>query len=178
MGWPRVALDRFILGVCGFFVTRTDFILRLGMMRINGCCAVVLAGWMAASAAVAGAQGAQTADKTHAIALPAGRVNEYVGQYRDTTEPDVVSSVYLDGDKLFIEGEREPRIELQAESADHFRCAWAASGVCTGCSWQSVGFDEHVWGACGAERCEEGGALQRCGGATESLQAITRAVRR
>jgi uncharacterized protein len=90
------------------------------MMRIGGCCAVVLAGWMVASAAVLGAQGNQTAERTHAIALPAGRVNEVVGQYRDATEPDVVSSVYRDGDKLFIEGERSPRFELQVESADHF----------------------------------------------------------
>jgi uncharacterized protein len=90
------------------------------MMRIGGCCAVVLSGWIMASAAVLGAQGGQTAEKTHAIALPTGRVNEYVGQYRDTTEPDLVSSVYRDGDKLFVEGEREPRVELQAESADHF----------------------------------------------------------
>jgi putative CocE/NonD family hydrolase len=89
-------------------------------MKIGGCRAVVLVGWMMASAAVLGAQGVQTAEKMHAIAFPAGRLDEYVGQYREATEPDVVSSVYRDGDKVFFEGERTPRFELQAESADHF----------------------------------------------------------
>ena len=89
-------------------------------MKIGGCCAATLFGWVMASATVLGAQGVQSPEKMHAIALPAGRLDEYVGQYRETSEPDVVSSVYRDGDKLFIEGERTPRFELRAESADHF----------------------------------------------------------
>jgi putative CocE/NonD family hydrolase len=52
--------------------------------------------------------------------LPASKLDEYVGQYRNVTEPDVVSSVYREGDKLYMEGERSQRVELQAESADQF----------------------------------------------------------
>ena len=85
-------------------------------MKIGGCCAVVLGGWMMASVAALGAQETQTAGKSHAV----GKLDEYVGQYRDEVEPDVVSSVYREGDKLYIEGVRWERLELQAESADHF----------------------------------------------------------
>jgi putative CocE/NonD family hydrolase len=92
-------------------------------MKIRGCCALVLSGWLmasVASVAVVSAQEAQTAEKHHAITLPVGALDEYVGQYRDEVEPDVVSSVYREGDRLYIEGERWARLELQAESADHF----------------------------------------------------------
>jgi uncharacterized protein len=89
-------------------------------MKIRGCCALVLCGWLMASVAVVGAQETQTAEKHHAITLPVGALDEYVGQYRDEVEPDVMSSVYREGDKLYIEGVRWARLELQAESADHF----------------------------------------------------------
>ncbi|XWK67813.1 CocE/NonD family hydrolase [Tunturiibacter gelidiferens] len=89
-------------------------------MKISGCCAMILSGWLTASVAVLGAQEAQAAHKLHAITLSAGALDEYVGQYRDEAEPDVLSSVYREGDRLYIEGERSPRYELQAESADHF----------------------------------------------------------
>jgi len=89
-------------------------------MMARGGCAVVLSGWLMASAAVWGAQASQTSEKPHTVTLPAGKLDEYVGQYREAEEPDVVNSVYREGDKLFIEGERSPRVELQAESADHF----------------------------------------------------------
>ncbi|MBB5316791.1 hypothetical protein HDF09_001460 [Edaphobacter lichenicola] len=89
-------------------------------MKIRGCCALVLCGWLMASVAVVGAQEAQTAEKHSAITLPVGALDAYVGQYRNEVEPDVVSSVYREGDKLYIEGERRARLELQAESADHF----------------------------------------------------------
>jgi uncharacterized protein len=89
-------------------------------MKIRGCCGLVLSGWLMASVAVLSAQEAQTAQKPHAITLSVGALEEYVGQYRDETEPDVLSSVYREGDKLYIEGERSARYELRAESVDHF----------------------------------------------------------
>jgi uncharacterized protein len=55
-----------------------------------------------------------------AIKVRAGVLADYVGQYRETTEPDVVDSVTRDGNKLYVEGVRSARVELQAESADHF----------------------------------------------------------
>jgi len=55
-----------------------------------------------------------------AITLPAGKLDEYAGQYRVPSEPEQVTSVYRDGDLLYAEGERTPRMQLSAESADHF----------------------------------------------------------
>jgi hypothetical protein len=45
---------------------------------------------------------------------------EYVGQYHSAEEPDAVSAINLDGDKLTIEGERNARMELKAEGKDKF----------------------------------------------------------
>jgi uncharacterized protein len=89
-------------------------------MMVRGGCVVVLSAWLMASVAVLGAQEGQTAEKVHTVTLPAGKLDEYVGQYRETEELDVVNSVYREGDKLFIEGERSPRVELRSESVDHF----------------------------------------------------------
>jgi len=55
-----------------------------------------------------------------AIQMRAAKLDEYVGQYREASEPEVVSSVYREGDALYVEGERSPKMELKAESADHF----------------------------------------------------------
>jgi putative CocE/NonD family hydrolase len=55
-----------------------------------------------------------------AITLPADKLDAYVGQYRGAAEPDVVNSVYREGGSLFVEGERSARVELKAESPDHF----------------------------------------------------------
>src|ERR1700722_2322812 len=54
------------------------------------------------------------------IAVSENKLDEYAGQYRAAIEPDVVNSVYREGGSLFVEGERWPRVELKAESADHF----------------------------------------------------------
>jgi uncharacterized protein len=88
-------------------------------MMVRCGCAVILSACLMASVVV-GAQGSQTTEKPDSVTLPAGKLDEYVGQYRETEEPDVVNSVYREGDKLYIEGERSPRIELRAESVDHF----------------------------------------------------------
>jgi putative CocE/NonD family hydrolase len=45
---------------------------------------------------------------------------EYVGQYRPAEEPDEVSAINLEGGKLYVEGERSARVELQEETKDHF----------------------------------------------------------
>jgi putative CocE/NonD family hydrolase len=55
-----------------------------------------------------------------AITLPVNKLDEYAGQYRSAAEPDVVNSVYREGDSLYVEGERSARAELKAESVDHF----------------------------------------------------------
>jgi uncharacterized protein len=90
-------------------------------MKVRNCCTMFLALFLLVSVGALGAQGTvQKSDASKAAVLPASKLDEYVGQYRDQTEPDVVSSVYREGDKLYIEGERAQRVELQAESADHF----------------------------------------------------------
>jgi len=62
-----------------------------------------------------------------AISLPAATLAEYVGTYANTTEPDVVLSVYVQDGRLYSESERAQRLELQAESPDHF--FWEKSGI-------------------------------------------------
>jgi uncharacterized protein len=69
---------------------------------------------------LAGTVTAQTKEEPKAITLPTGQLDEYVGQYRETVEPDVVDSVYREGDKLYLENERLARVALEADSADHF----------------------------------------------------------
>jgi uncharacterized protein len=54
------------------------------------------------------------------VAVSSNKLDEYAGEYRAAVEPDAVDSVYRDGGSLFLEGERWPRTELKAESADHF----------------------------------------------------------
>ena len=49
-----------------------------------------------------------------AIQMRAAKLDEYVGQYREASEPEVVSSVYREGDALYVEGERSPKMELKA----------------------------------------------------------------
>src|SRR5260370_4553975 len=94
-----------------------DSILRLSLMKIRCLLTMILAGFVSASALYAQES---TQKDPAAITLPASRLDEYVGQYRVTAEPDVVSAVYREGDRLYVEGERSARAELRAESADNF----------------------------------------------------------
>jgi len=55
--------------------------------------------------------------------LPSARLDQYVGQYRMQNEPDVVLSVFREGNRLYIEGARTPRIDLTAISKTAFS-AW------------------------------------------------------
>jgi uncharacterized protein len=88
-------------------------------MKIRNFGAVVLFGFLLASG-LGAQETARKSDELKATRLPAATLDQYVGEYREADEADVVSSVYREGDKLCIEGERSPRVELQAESTDHF----------------------------------------------------------
>jgi len=57
------------------------------------------------------------------ISVPTATLDRYVGQYRMPDEPDIVLSVLRDGDHLYIEGARTPRIDLTAVSDTAFS-AW------------------------------------------------------
>ncbi|MCU1223715.1 MAG: hydrolase CocE/NonD family protein [Edaphobacter sp.] len=95
-------------------------------MKTRSLLAMMLSGCLLTSTPVLHAQEAtpKLVDPT-SIVLPASKLDEYVGQYRVVAEPDVVDSVSREGDKLYIEAERSPRIELTATSADHFFLAGA-----------------------------------------------------
>jgi putative CocE/NonD family hydrolase len=82
---------------------------------------MIFAGCLLASVTALGAQETVRQSGTSAaVTLPASRLAEYAGQYRDAVEPDVVSSVYVEGGRLFIEGERTARVELRVELSDRF----------------------------------------------------------
>ncbi|MGB6130739.1 MAG: CocE/NonD family hydrolase [Acidobacteriaceae bacterium] len=57
------------------------------------------------------------------ISVPTATLDRYVGQYRMPDEPDIVLSVLRDGDHIYIEGARTPRIDLTAVSDTAFS-AW------------------------------------------------------
>jgi putative CocE/NonD family hydrolase len=62
-------------------------------------------------------QGSQTS-ATH-LDIPA--LDRYTGQYRSADEPDIVYSIFRDGNHLTIESARSPGVELTAESPISFR---------------------------------------------------------
>src|SRR6185312_4467025 len=86
-------------------------------MNLRRWVAALLCGFVLVSGVPARAQ--QPADPV-AITLPSGALEEYVGQYREPSEPEVVDSVYREDGKLYVEGPRMARGELRAESVDHF----------------------------------------------------------
>ena len=62
-----------------------------------------------------------------AVALSESTLDEYVGLYRASYEPEDVRSVYRDGQRLFFEGVRLRPLELMAErDKDHFFVAGTA----------------------------------------------------
>jgi hypothetical protein len=68
-------------------------------MKIRSFGVVVLSGFLLASVGVLGAQEtARKNDEPKAITLPATTLDQYVGEYRAADEPDLVSSVYREGD--------------------------------------------------------------------------------
>ena len=75
---------------------------------------------------VAGVARGQEAAKPVAMAVRAETLAQYVGQYRVAGEPEMVEAVLVADGKLYAEGERTPRLELQVESPDHFFVAGSA----------------------------------------------------
>jgi putative CocE/NonD family hydrolase len=58
---------------------------------------------------------------TPPVHVPTAILDTYTGQYRQQDEPDTVLSVFREGDRLYIEGARTPRIDLTAESNTSFK---------------------------------------------------------
>ncbi|MFP5230890.1 MAG: CocE/NonD family hydrolase [Acidobacteriota bacterium] len=61
------------------------------------------------------------------VHVPAKVLETYVGQYREQNEPDVVISVFRDGDRLYIEGPRSARFDLIAKSSTTFEPDFGAT---------------------------------------------------
>jgi hypothetical protein len=57
---------------------------------------------------------------TPAVHVPTATLDTYTGQYRQQDEPDIVFSVFREGDHLYMEGARTPRLDLTAESNTAF----------------------------------------------------------
>ena len=58
---------------------------------------------------------------SHPVHVAGKLLRSYTGQYRDPIEPDVVYSVFLDRDHLYIESPRLARSDLMAQSATAFQ---------------------------------------------------------
>ncbi|GGG80414.1 CocE/NonD family hydrolase [Edaphobacter dinghuensis] len=87
-------------------------------MRVRRGFATLLCGLVLVSTSAAWA--AQKPADPVAVTLRAAALDQYVGLYHGSEEPDAVDSVYREGDKLYIENERKPRAELRAEGVDRF----------------------------------------------------------
>lgn len=57
------------------------------------------------------------------VQVPAATLDRYVGQYRQQDEPDIVLSVFRDGNRLYFESARTPRTDLTPKSDTAFS-AW------------------------------------------------------
>jgi uncharacterized protein len=89
-------------------------------MRVRNSFRVMLAGFLLVFVAVASAQETRQQGTPVAAVASAQGLESYAGQYRDAAEPEVVSSVYVEGGRLWIEAERTARAELHETSPDHF----------------------------------------------------------
>jgi putative CocE/NonD family hydrolase len=87
-------------------------------MRVRRWFAVTLCGLVLASASAARA--GQTSADPVAVTLRASALDQYVGLYHGSEEPDAVDSIYREGDRLYIETERKARAELRAQGKDRF----------------------------------------------------------
>lgn len=87
-------------------------------MLVRRCFAAMLCGFMLVSAAMA--QTVKESANPVAIALSTQALDQFVGQYREPSEPDAVDSVYREGDTLYVESERMARVALHPETADRF----------------------------------------------------------
>lgn len=87
-------------------------------MLVRRWFAAMLCGFVLVSAAMA--QEARESANPVAITLSTAALDQFVGQYREAAEPDAVDSVYREGNTLYVESERMPRVALHPESADRF----------------------------------------------------------
>jgi uncharacterized protein len=84
--------------------------------------------------------------------VPATVLDSYVGQYREQDEPDIVLSVFRDGDQLYMESARTPRLDLAAESSttftpdsvSHYTFLTDSSGLATAMRFSAPGMQESV----------------------------------
>ena len=61
------------------------------------------------------------------VHVPTAVLDSYVGQYREQHEPDIVLSVFRDGDRLYVESARTARLDLTAKSNTTFEPAFNAT---------------------------------------------------
>jgi len=61
-----------------------------------------------------------SAQKSTPVHVPTAVLDGDVGQYREDPEPDIVISVFRDGDRLYIESPRTARFDLTAKSTTTF----------------------------------------------------------
>ncbi|HEX3470112.1 MAG TPA: CocE/NonD family hydrolase [Silvibacterium sp.] len=80
------------------------------------------AAFLASLLALLSVANAQSSNSSQAAAAnhDTAALDRYVGQYRYVEEPEIIVSVFRDGDHLVIESARSPRQELIAEPADGF----------------------------------------------------------
>jgi len=60
------------------------------------------------------------AQKSAPVRVPATILDSYVGQYRQQDEPDLVLSIFRDGDRLYLESPRSARLDLNPKSNTTF----------------------------------------------------------
>ena len=89
-------------------------------MRVRRWFAAALCGFLLASGYYAWARQGKDSAEPAAATLSASALDQYVGLYREPSEPDAVDSIYREGDRLYIESERKARAELHPESRDQF----------------------------------------------------------
>jgi putative CocE/NonD family hydrolase len=66
------------------------------------------------------AQDVAAANKEPRVALSTAQLDGVTGVYGDLKQPEALVSIYREGNRLFAEGERNPRFELFALSPDRF----------------------------------------------------------
>jgi putative CocE/NonD family hydrolase len=92
-------------------------------MRQCSLLSMGVAGFLLASVVVTGAQStaSETGDsEVKVVQLDGAALDSVAGLYRNTWEPDIFVVVYREDGKLYEEGERAPREQLEATAKDHF----------------------------------------------------------
>ncbi len=79
--------------------------------------------WSALTALVSAASFAQSSAEGLPSSGPSSGLDQYVGEYRQVKEPEVVHAISVEGGGLYMEGERSPRKELKPGGGDRFSLA-------------------------------------------------------